>query len=281
MKKFLTFLIIILTVALSGCSTEQKTDKLTVAVSIAPQAHFAEKICGDSVNIITLIPAGASAESFEMKPKDVISFSKAHIYFSIGVPAEENGILPNISDGTKLARLDKAVSEAYPDLKIGNERDPHIWLSPKRAILMVETMTKELCTLSPQNKDIFLANSKKYVEELKKLQSEIQNLFKDKRKKSFLISHPSYGYFASDFGLEMISLEKNGQEATPKQLESIITLAKTQEVKYIFCQEEASKKQADLVAKEIGGKVETLRPLAKAYETSLKETANLIYQAVN
>ncbi len=280
MKKFSIILVLILLLCLVGCSPS-KENKLTVAVSIPPQVHFIEKICGERVNILNLIPAGASAEAYEMKPKEVISFSNADIYFSIGVPAEKNGILPNLSKNTQLVQLEKTVADFYPDLKIGNERDPHIWLSSKRSIIMVKEIADRLSEKDSENAVFYKENAEKYIKELEKLQNEIMQLFKDKRRKIFYISHPSYGYFADDFGLNMISLENNGQEATPKELADIITKAKNSNIKDIFCQEETSTKQAQAVAKELGGEVKILRPLAKDYETSLRQAANLIFEAQN
>ncbi len=281
MKKVLLFLSLILLTVFSGCSEKASNSNLTVAVSIPPQEAFVKAVCGDKADVITMIPAGASAESYEMSPKEITAFANSDIYFSIGVPAEEKGIIPHISKETKLVDLTYAVSSVYTDLKIGNEKDPHIWLSPKRAIVTVEEISNQMCELDPENAEFYRKNATDYTDKLNSINNEIANLFKDKRKKVFYISHPSYGYFASDFGLDMISLEKNGKEVTPKELAEITEIAKQNGVKIIFCQEETSKKQAELLAKEIGARVEILKPLSPDYCENLQKTADLIYEAVH
>ncbi len=279
MKKAALILSVILLFCLAGCSGSS-VDKPIIAVTIAPQAHFVEKICGEQVKTVTLIPAGASAETYEMKPKEILDFAEARLYFSIGVPAEEKGILPNIGKDTEAVALAERIGEVYPDLKIGSERDPHIWLSPKRAILAVEIMTEEICRIDPQNSELYKENSAKYIEDLRQLCEDITEVLKDRSGDTFLTYHPAYGYFAEDFSLKEISIEHNGKEATAKQLAGLITQAKEAGIKYVFCQEEASEKQAQLVAKEIGAQLKTLTPLAENYEEALLETARLIAMAV-
>ena len=192
MKKIALVLSLVL-IFLTGCSKAEKTDRLTVAVSIAPEKTFAEKVCGDKAEIITMIPAGASAEKYEMSPKEIATFNDSDIYFSIGVPAEKEGILPHINKNTILIDLTAPVADAYPDLKIGSERDPHIWLSPRRAVIMVKEIARQMAALDPKNADFYKNNAKSYINELKDLDLEIENKFKDKRRKTFFISHPSYG----------------------------------------------------------------------------------------
>lgn len=281
MKRTVFILVLTVILTLSGCKEQVSDSGITVAVSITPQQTFVEKVCGDKVSVITMIPAGASAESYEMTSKEIAKFSKSDIYFSIGVPSEENGILPHISKETKLVDLSVPVSNAYPDLNIGNERDPHIWLSPKRVIVMIEKIRDEMSALDPENADFYKNNAEGYIKELQNIHNEIVDIFKDKTKKVFYISHPSYGYFSSDYGLQMISLEEHGTEVTPKDLAEITRIAKESGVKVIFYQEETSKKQAELLAKEIGGEVTKLSPLSPDYSENMLKTAKLIYEALN
>lgn len=281
MKRTVFILVLTVILTLSGCKEQVSDLGITVAVSIAPQQTFVEMVCGDKVSVITMIPAGASAESYEMTSKEIAKFSKSDIYFSIGVPSEENGILPHISKETKLVDLSVPVSNAYPDLNIGNERDPHIWLSPKRVIVMIEKIRDEMSALDPENADFYKNNAEGYIKELQNIHNEIVDIFKDKTKKVFYISHPSYGYFSSDYGLQMISLEEHGTEVTPKDLAEITRIARESGVKVIFYQEETSKKQAELLAKEIGGEVAKLSPLSPDYSENMLKTAKLIYEALN
>lgn len=282
MKRIISIaLILILSLSITACEkATTASKKITVAVSIVPQATFVEKVCGDKVNIVTLIPSGASAESYELKPKEITAFADSKTFFSIGVPAEEHGILPNLSENTNVIDLSKAVSEEYPDRQINGEPDPHIWLSPKRVQVMIRTIAKEMCLLDPENSDFYNKNADSYLKELENLNTEILDIFKAKIRRKFLVYHPAFGYFADDYGLEMYALEEHGHEATPKDLTEMTDLAKRENIKVIFCQAEASDKQARAFAEEIGGRVQILEPLSPDYISNLKKTATLINEAV-
>ena len=280
MKKISLILCLILIFSTIGCEKQSADNKITVAVSIAPEEHFVRKICGDNVNVITMIPTGASAESYEMKFADIARFNDSDVYFSIGVPAEEKGILPNLSKETKHISLAEASNNSYPDIKIGDTRDPHIWLSPKRATAMVDKIAEQIAKLDPDNAEAYERNAAEYTKELENVYDEISKILENRKTDVFYISHPSYGYFADDFGLEMIALEQDGKEITPKELTALTNSAIKSGIKTVFCQEETSTSHAELLAKEIGGKVEILRPLSPDYETELKRTANLLSEAM-
>lgn len=282
MKKIISIaLILIFALSITACENTTTTPKkITVAVSIVPQATFVEKVCEDKVNIVCLIPSGASAESYELKPKEITAFADSQIYFSIGVPAEKNGILPNLSKDTTVIDLEKAVREEYPDRQINGERDPHIWLSPKRVKEMIRTIAKEMSRLDPENSDFYNKNADNYLKELENLNNEILDIFKAKIRRKFLVYHPAFGYFAEDYGLEMYALEEHGHEATSKDLAEMTDLAKGENIKVIFCQAENSVRQARAFAEEIGGRVEILEPLSPDYINNLKKTATLINEAV-
>ncbi len=161
-------------------------------------------------------------------------------------------------------------------------RDPHIWMSPKRAIVMVDQIQKELMNLDPKNKDIYEANAKAYKEELIKLDESIKNTLSNYKNKSFIIMHPSLGYFADDYGLNMVEIEKNGKEATASHLAKVIEFAKSNDIHVVFYQAEFDSQQANVIANEIDGNVNEIAPLSpnyidnmniiiKAFEEALKE----------
>jgi len=156
MKKFILLLLTVITISpLFAQGVKEVNKKPIVAVSIVPQATFVEKVAKDKVDIVTLIPKGSSPENYEPTPKQRIEFEKADLYFSIGVPSEEFSILPMVNEKTKVIYLADEVAKTYPSLYIGESKDPHIWLSPKRVIVIIDIISEELSTLDPANKDFY------------------------------------------------------------------------------------------------------------------------------
>jgi zinc transport system substrate-binding protein len=76
-----------------------------------------------------------------------------------------------------------------------------------------------------------------------------------------MVFHPSWGYFADDYGLEMISIEVGGQEPSAAELAKLISQAKEEGIKVIFVQPEFSTRSAETIAQEINGEVIPINPL--------------------
>lgn len=286
-KNCLLVIILLLIISTSsGCtqSTDGINEKKTVAVSIVPQETFVKEVAGDLIEVITLIPPGSSPETYSPTPKELQKFSQASIYFTIGVPAEKANILPaakDLSPNTKIVDLASIVSQKYPDREFApGERDPHIWLSPKRAKVMIDAIQEELSALDPENSNIYRKNAEEYKARLDELDANIKEMLKDLPNKSFIVYHPAFGYFADDYGLEMISLEEEGKEATPQRFQEVIEIAKSQGIRVIFHQAEVDSRQAKALAEEIGGQTEKIAPLAPNYIENLEKMANTLADAL-
>lgn len=271
------FLFILSLGVLCGCSKFEKEEvdnsKPTIAVTIVPEKTLVEAVCKDLVHVVTLVPPGNSPESYEPSPSTMEQFHKSSLYFSIGVATEEVNILPN-AEGIKVIPLQEEVAAVYADRTFDSgERDPHIWLSPKRAKVMVEVIQREMCSLDPANKDTYEKNAKAYIEQLEQLDEELNVTFQGIENKKFVVYHPAFGYLAEDYGLEMFALEEEGKEATAGRLQKMIDLAKAENIKVIFYQEEIDSRQSEAYAEEIGGKTIQLSPLAADYIENLKRMA--------
>ncbi|PKM88846.1 MAG: ABC transporter substrate-binding protein [Firmicutes bacterium HGW-Firmicutes-12] len=281
-KPLLAFvLILVCAVILAGCSNEKETiaefeNKTVVAVSIVPQKTFVEAVCGDLVDVVTLIPPGSSPANYEPTPLEMEQFSKASIYFTIGVPTEEANILHFAQQmkNLKIIKLQEEVARIYSERTFASGgRDPHLWLSPKRVQVMLKSIVREMSELDAENKDIYAENAREFSQELDELDAQIKSVLANVKNRKFIAFHPSFGYLADDYGLEMYALEEDGKEATPRRLQEMIDFAKLEDIKVIFYQAEINSKQAAAFAEEIGGKTVQLAPLAPNYIENLQEMA--------
>jgi zinc transport system substrate-binding protein len=269
---------------MTGCSqsseTGQSSDKAVVAVTIVPEQTFVEAVCGDLVDVVTLVPPGSSPENYEPTPQEMADFSQASLYFTIGVPTEDANILANTGDVTVVA-LEDAVAELYPDRTFEDGgRDPHIWLSPKRVAVMIDTICAEMSQLDPDNVSTYQANAQNYKDQLQEVDAEITAALSGVTNKTFIAYHPAFGYLADDYGLTMVALEEEGKEATPQQLQAAIDLAKAQNIKVIFYQEEIDSSQSQAFAEELGGQTIQLEPLSADYINNMRKMAQTMAEAM-
>ncbi len=262
----------------SGSSETQS--KPLIAVSILPEQTFVEKVVGDKMDIITLVGKGASPENYELTPKERAQFESSKLYFTIGVPTEELTILPYVNKDTEIISLQDKVDEVYAPIMMGPTRNPHIWLSPKRAILMVTEIADEVSKLDEKNKDYYMANAKSYIQELEQLDEYLASYFSDLDRREFIVYHPAFDYFAEDYNLKVDIIEIEGKETTAKELAALIENAKEAGIKNVFYQAEIADSQSATIAKELGGRAIQLDPLSPDYIENLKETAKLIKENI-
>ncbi len=289
-KKLLIFSIIFSALFFSACSTNEISNdpnikkKISVAVSIVPQETFVKAVGGDKVDVVTMIPPGKSPENFAPSPELMEKLSTASVYFTIGVPTENANMLPKIKDfnkDIKMVNMADTVSKVYPDRKFeSGERDPHIWLSPKRVIVMVQEIVSELSLEDPNNKSFYQTNGENYINKLKKIDIDTKESLLALKKKAFICYHPAFGYFADEYGLEMVSLEQEGKEATIQDLQHTIDFAKKEDIKVIFYQAEIDSKQSETFALEIHGKAEMVEPLSADYINNLEKMAKTFKEAM-
>ncbi len=286
MKKYKFMLILSILIIISAffvsCKDTKNEDsgKMKIAVTIAPQREFVTKITGDKAEVYVMVPAGADPETYEIGIKDMENLSDADFYFTIGVPSEENSISPVLPFDLKVIKLEDEVKNALPDLMIGEERDPHIWLSADRVIVMVEKIKDTLCEEDQENSKFYEENAKSYIDEILSAKAFAKRELDGFSDRNIIVYHPAFGYFASEHSLVMHPIEDEGKEASAKELAKIIDYAKENGINTVFYQEEAGIKQAETFAKEIGGKAVMLSPLAENYVENYTKMASLIKGAL-
>ena len=264
---------------------------LTVAVGIVPEAAFVDAVAGNLVSVVTLIPPGNSPANYQPTAMEMQQLSDAAVYFTLQMPTERANILPKVADfnaDIRIVDLRDAVLAEYSLLSTDGEAiettedqsvDPHVWLSPKRAIVMVETIADELSMIDEANEDTYRTNAADYIAKLEALDSGIQQQVLSIQNKSFLIYHAAYNYFAHDYGLDMIAIEIAGKQATAEELQNVIDQARENGITTVFYQEEFDDSQAATVAEEIGGTVAKVAPLSIDYIQGLEDFVSALAQS--
>ncbi len=295
----LAFLIAVL-VLISGCVEEKPKENLTqekiiVAVTISPQAEFVEKVGGDKVKIIVMVPPGASPHTYEPAPNQMADLNNAKMYAKVGSGVEfELGWMDKITDlnknmhvvdcskGIELRKMTEEEEKAEEDGHESGEEheheeggnDPHIWLSPKNAKMMVENIYNGLIEIDPDNKDYYKTNKDSYITELDKADGEISKKLLNLKNRKILVFHPSWGYFCRDYNLTQIAIEKSGKEPTLQGIENLIKQAKENHITIIFASPQFSTKSAEVIANEINGNVVLIDPLERNYTENLYKVAD-------
>jgi zinc transport system substrate-binding protein len=288
-------LLILLGLAFLGSSCQvasQPNDKIGVVVTILPQADFVESVGGEKVDVTVMVPPGADPHTYELTPNQMVKVSKAKMYAKVGSGVEfELAWMDKIIEQNKamlVVDCSKGVQMMEMDEHHGDEdggephqgKDPHIWLSPKNAKLMVENICGGLVQVDPQNEVYYIRNRDEYLAKLDALDKDIQEGLSGLKNRRFIVLHPAWGYFARDYNLEQMPIEIGGKEPSAKDIASLIQKAEEQNIKIIFASPEFNPMSAEVIAKEIGGRVVFIDPLAKDYIKNMRLVLNELVQVM-
>jgi zinc transport system substrate-binding protein len=275
-------------VAPSGMASEP----ISVFVSILPQKTFVEKIGGDRVQVSVLVEPGGNPHSYEPKPRQMAALSTAKIFFAIGVTFEEAWL-------DKIAGLNKAMQIVHTEEGIERRRmvdhrraekspdhdhasgDPHVWLSPPLVMLQARNILQALTEVDPAGRDYYEKNYKVFIDEIVDLDAELMATFAQSgSSRTFMVFHPSWGYFAAAYGLKQVSVETEGKEPKPGELRDLIEFARKRHIAVIFVQPQYSRKSAEAIAREIGAQVAVADPLAADWAQNLRAVAGQFKKAL-
>jgi zinc transport system substrate-binding protein len=145
----------------------------------------------------------------------------------------------------------------------GGGGNPHVWLSPRSAMLQVQVIRDALIQKDPERSASYRANAEAFLGELKSLDLEIRDSVAAFSTRRFIAFHAAWAYFARDYGLEQAAVVERtpGHEPSPSEIARIIQTARAIEAKAIFAEPQFSTKAAETIAEESGAKVLFLNPL--------------------
>ncbi len=158
--------------------------------------------------------------------------------------------------------------------------DPHIWLSPPLVKIQGRTILAALQEVDPGNRSIYEANFQEFAAKIGQLDADLKKIFAGKTGLQFMVFHPAWGYFAHAYGLKQVPIEIEGKEPKPAQLKELIQHARKNDIKVIFVQPQFSSQSAEVVAREIGGQVAFVDPLAEDWMANLRQVADKFQAAL-
>lgn len=252
----------------------------SVLVSVAPHKFFVEKIAKGTVEVHLMVPAGASAHTYEPTPRQMLTAGKADIWFRIGETFENRAIQalkshhPNLEIVDLRDALDLIFSDQGHCCCCPGSVDLHFWLSARQAQTQAQTIAKALSHAYPSYENFYQNNLHAFQQELKDLDEKIQHILSPLKNRNILVSHPAYAYFCRDYELKQYAIEVEGKDPMPQQMTKLLNLARQLHIRTIFIQMQYNNKAAKLVADTLGAYLITLDPYSERYVSSMLEIAH-------
>ncbi len=269
-----------LAVAALAVSAEERP---VVFVSIPPQAWLVKRLAGEAVEVQTLLTAGANPHTFEPGARQVKKLAGAALFLTVGMPFER----PLVGRAAQLnPRLAVAAADAGIGKLGGSEHghapghvcsaeggDPHIWLSPRLFAAMASNTVAALAQALPQRREELGRNLNKTVAEIGEADRAAREALQALRAKTWVVYHPSWSYFAADYGLSLLVIEEDGKAPSARHLADVIGQARAAGVKAVFAEPQYDRRPAQTLAAQLGATVETLDPLQEDWPALMRDVA--------
>ncbi|MFR2510164.1 MAG: metal ABC transporter solute-binding protein, Zn/Mn family [Odoribacter laneus] len=289
LTKILPFLPVLL--FFFSCASKPKDERI-VSVSILPQQYFVEQIAGDYVKINVMVPPGMNPATSDLNTEQLKKLLDSDICFAVGyLPFETVHLYPVLegkkkpvlikhSDTLELIAGDCQHASAHvqhPQASV----DPHVWMSPRYALMMSREIYEVLAETYPEKQAVFRANYERLEKRIKQLAQQAEQELAGKTQRTFLIYHPALTYFARDYGLEQISIEEEGKEPDPRHLKKIVDIVREKKIPLIFIQNQFDVNNANSVAAETGAQIIPIDPLSPDWMAEMENLIRILKEKLN
>ena len=295
MKKICIFLLSILLLTIpASCQSAPAAmpdERLQVITTIYPVYDFATKVGGDSVNVTSIIPAGAEPHDWEPTPSDIIKIQEADVFIYNGAGMEfwvdsvltsvssESLIIVNASDTLTLrpaSASGEEHDESEADVEDEHEHgayDPHVWLDPLNAKEQMHVIMDAFVQADPDNKINYETNFQTYATAFDQLDKEYSDAITPLSDKNIVVAHEAYGYLCDRYGLSQIPIEGISADSEPDaaRMADIIDFVNENKVRVIFSEELLSPRVAEAIASETGASTDVLNPIGGLTEKQLQD----------
>jgi zinc transport system substrate-binding protein len=252
--------------------------KIGVVVSIGPQVEFVQAVGKDKVDVTLMVPQGADPHTYEPLPNQLTAASNANMYAEIGTSIEFE---VNYMDKIKAANPEMLVVNTSQGIDLipnsaeneTNTMDPHDWVDPKNAKIMVNNIYLGLVQVDPADKDYFQKNRDQYLQQLDELDNNTTKILRGKNGTDILVYHPAFGYYTKDYKLTQIGAMINDEEPSPQRIAMIVNVAKQNNIKVIYSEPEYDPKFMQSIASQVGAQVLMVNDLDEHYLDNMKNVA--------
>ncbi|MBI4663738.1 MAG: zinc ABC transporter substrate-binding protein [Verrucomicrobia bacterium] len=248
--------------------------KVNVVATLPDFAALAQEVGGDKITVTSLVKGPEDAHFVDPKPSFITVLNKADLLIEGGADLEIGWLPPlvnnarnakilpgasgrlNASSGIRLldvpsGPVDRSQGDVHP---LGN---PHFWLDPANAKILVNHIAEALGRLDGSNSDYYAANARQFNDRIDRKLAEWNRLLEPYRGAKVVTYHKSFDYFLERFGLALAGTiePKPGIEPSPAHIGALVARAKEEEVKLVLIEPFRPRKTPEYIARNAGAKL--------------------------
>ena len=148
------------------------------------------------------------------------------------------------------------------------EHDPHIWLDPMNAKVILNEMVEHLIENDPENESKYKSNLKKALKDIDKLNKDVKKELS--KSTASIVFHDAYQYFEKRYGVNILGAFTVNTDVMPgaEQLAEIREIIEHDKVTCVFSEPQFNPDIIKAVAKDMNIKTGVVDPLGATLDPS-------------
>ncbi|MGB9859320.1 MAG: metal ABC transporter substrate-binding protein [Moorellaceae bacterium] len=274
---FLTAAIVLLSLSLSltlwGCGAPE-AGKLKVATGTSLIADIVQKIGGDKVEVVNIVPPSACPGHFDLKPGDVQKLAEARLF------------LRHDWQGTMFTK-ELIDSVHNKDLQVVEIAVAGNWMAPPVQKEAVKKIAEVLEEKDPGHKAYYQENAQRLLAAVEEKEKEVRAKLEAAgvRKVKVLCAEMQQG-FLKWAGFDIVATYGRPEELNPQKMQELITKGKQAGVKLVVDNLQSGPDAGAGIAKELGAAQVTISnfpggfPQTDTWSAALDKNVELILKAL-
>ncbi len=265
----ITLVLILLTTSAAEVFAAQK---IKVVTTLTFLEDFVKNVGGNRVEVKSLLTGLESEHTYTPKPSDIASVREARVLVKIGLGLEiwvdsliknasnNNLTVVTTSTGIPLLRSEERDSHDHDERSAGN---PHIWLDPERAKVMIRHITDALIKIDPAGRKVYLVNQSEYFKKIDTMRINIEKKLRAVPNRKIITHHPAWPYFAQRFKLQIADNIQTqvGSEPSAKHVAALINKIRQENIRVIVSEPQLNPKIPKAISEETKAKLIVLTPV--------------------
>lgn len=224
-------------VVLVATGPSKAADGPHVVASIGPIGSLTAAVMRGVGSPIVLLPAGASPHAYALRPSEARALASADLVLWVGEALETflEGPLQSLARAETVVELAEADGlTLYPARKggiweadHGDEHDsddhghghggidPHLWLDPRNAAVLVDRIAGALAERDPAHADAYRANAVAAKADIAALDAHLADELRPLQNRPYVVFHDAYQYLERRYDLTPVGAVSIGPERSP------------------------------------------------------------------
>ena len=264
------FLIAAVCVAFLAASPDPlyASEPLHVVVTIPVLKDFADQVGGPHVRLVSLLSGTENEHTYSPKPSDLVAVRKARVFIQVGMGLEVwvGALVKNAGNRSLLVvtTSENLARNAGPDPEVDThghgDGNPHIWLDPENAKVMVGQIAAVFAESDPAHAKEYRVNHDRYVHEIDALEAELAKELQRVTDRRIVVHHPAWPYFARRFGFDIAGhiIAQSGAEPSARHMQALIRTIREGRIRVIVSEPQLNQKLPQMLARETGARLVVL-----------------------